>query len=168
MILLRCNKFNIPSKRFLATRLLHRRQNNLTKRYSATDSSGKRKKEIITNIPLKSFAIGSVAGLTGSLVGLGGGFLMIPLMTSGKVFALSQHVAHGTSLFAVTAAGLAGGLSYGMKGHIDIYSGVAIAISGMISARFGAKFSTKLSPKQLKRALGVFMLAGKCVVCMCV
>ena len=35
----------------------------------------------------------------GSLMGMGGGFVMIPLMTS--QLALTQHVAHGTSLFAV-------------------------------------------------------------------
>ncbi len=60
-------------------------------------------------IQLKSFSIGTVAGFAGSLAGMGGGFIMIPMMTSASMLSLTQHVAHGTSLFAVTTTGLAGG-----------------------------------------------------------
>jgi len=73
-------------------------------------------------------------------------------------------VAHGTSLFAVTATGLAGGLSYSQSGNVDWYSAAAIAVSGMMTARFGAKFSNRLSQKELKRALGAFMILGAPVV----
>ena len=81
---------------------------------------------------IKSFSIGSIAGLMGSLAGMGGGFVMIPLMTAAAarrqasskgIFSLSswrgglglqQHQAHGTSLFAVGTTGLAGALGYGI------------------------------------------------------
>eukprot|EP00957_Ditylum_brightwellii_P019992 1509242-Ditylum_brightwellii.AAC.1 len=46
--------------------------------------------------------------------GMGGGFVMIPLMTSRNMLGLSQHVAHGTSLFAVATTGIAGALGYGI------------------------------------------------------
>lgn len=111
------------------------------------------------HVPLKSFFIGTLAGITGSLVGLGGGFIMIPLMTAPSVLSLGQHIAHGTSLFAVTTTGLAGGLSYAMDGNVNFYSAGAIALSGMVSARFGAKFSNRLSQTQLKKTLGAFMIA---------
>ena len=59
-------------------------------------------------------AVGTLAGLLGSLAGMGGGFVMIPLLTSPRVgLGLTQHAAHGTSLFAVAATGLAGAASYG-------------------------------------------------------
>ena len=48
----------------------------------------------------KAFGIGSLAGVLGSLAGMGGGFVMIPLMTS-SLLRLPQHSAHGTSLCAV-------------------------------------------------------------------
>lgn len=111
-----------------------------------------------SNVPLKSFAVGTIAGLAGSLVGLGGGFIMIPLMTSVSFLSLGQHIAHGTSLFAVTTTGLAGGLSYGQDGNVNLYSAGAIAVSGVMTARLGAKFSNRLSQKQLKKALGGFMV----------
>jgi uncharacterized protein len=63
-----------------------------------------------------SFFIGTLAGACGSLAGMGGGFVMIPLMTSKRLLGLTQHQAHGTSLFAVTATSIAGALSYGTGG----------------------------------------------------
>ena len=55
---------------------------------------------------VKACAIGATAGLVGSLAGLGGGFVMIPMMThhSRRLvcgLGLTQHQAHGTSLIAV-------------------------------------------------------------------
>lgn len=59
------------------------------------------KSDEVEHLVPKALAIGSLAGVCGSLVGLGGGFVMIPMMTS--FLRLSQHQAHGTSLFAVTS-----------------------------------------------------------------
>ena len=86
---------------------------------------------------------------------MGGGFVMIPLMTS-SLLKLTQHQAHGTSLFAVAATGIAGALGY--SGEVQIEAAAAIAACGMVSARLGAATTTKMSEQSLKRALGVFML----------
>ena len=106
---------------------------------------------------LTSFCVGSFAGMLGSLAGMGGGFVMIPLMTS-RLLGISQHIAHGTSLFAVASTGIAGAIGYGLKDNVDIYSAAAIASCGIVSARFGAQATTKMSEAALKRALGVFMI----------
>lgn len=103
---------------------------------------------------LKSFGIGTTAGLMGSLAGMGGGFVMIPLMT--HVLKLSQHQAHGTSLFAVAATGLAGAVSYGSA--VQVEPALAVALTGMVTARLGAQTTTILSEQTLKRALGVLMI----------
>ena len=60
----------------------------------------------VSNLPLKGFATGALAGAFGSWVGLGGGFVSLPILT--MVLRLTQHQAHGTSLCAVTATGFAG------------------------------------------------------------
>lgn len=106
----------------------------------------------------KAFAIGTVAGIFGSLAGMGGGFVMIPLMTSPTILALSQHAAHGTSLFAVAATGIAGALGYGLHDVVDLDYAAALATCGMITARLGAAATAKLSEKRLRVALGIFML----------
>lgn len=92
---------------------------------------------------------------------MGGGFVMIPLMTSSSKWVgqlqLSQHAAHGTSLFAVATTGLAGALGY--QGQVDYQAAACIALSGMVTARAGALATTRLSDITLRKALGVFMLA---------
>ena len=104
----------------------------------------------------KSLMIGTIAGMCGSLAGMGGGFLMIPLMTSKRLLGLTQHQAHGTSLFAVATTGLAGAISY--SGEVDFEAAGMIALFGMATASIGANATTKLSGATLKKALGVFML----------
>ena len=102
----------------------------------------------------KSFGIGTLAGLLGSLAGMGGGFVMIPLMTS--MLRLTQHQAHGTSLFAVAATGMAGAASYGPA--VACEPAAAVALTGMVTARIGARTTTTLSEKSLKQLLGILML----------
>lgn len=106
---------------------------------------------------VSAFGIGSIAGVMGSLAGMGGGFVMIPLLTSSRLVGLSQHTAHGTSLFAVAATGIAGAFGYGLN-EVDLPAAAAIASFGIISARFGATFSRKLSGESLKRAFGGLMI----------
>ena len=85
---------------------------------------------------------------------------MIPLMTSPRVgLGLSQHAAHGTSLFAVAATGLAGAMSYGgQDGVVQYPEAAAVAFTAMVTARWGAQATTRLSGHNLKKALGWLML----------
>jgi len=87
---------------------------------------------------------------------MGGGFIMIPLMTSSRLLGLSQHQAHGTSLFAVAATGIAGALGY--QGQVQYDAAAAIATAGMVTAGLGASATARLSGVHLKKSLGVFML----------
>lgn len=104
----------------------------------------------------KVFCIGSLAGMCGSLAGMGGGFIMIPLMTSARLLRLNQHQAHGTSLFAVAATGVAGALGY--QGQVEYDAAASIAACGVVTAGFGASMTTRLSAAALKKALGIFMI----------
>lgn len=81
---------------------------------------------------------------------------MIPLMTSPRILNLTQHQAHGTSLFAVAATGVAGALGY--QGHVQYEAAAAIAACGIVTAGIGASVTTHLSSRSLQRALGIFMI----------
>ncbi len=59
---------------------------------------------------MQGLVIGLLGGFFGSLVGLGGGVVMIPLMISMLKF--TQHQAHGTSLVAVVVVGAVGAATY--------------------------------------------------------
>lgn len=138
----RCSKDCLTRRPANNAKILQRRTSN-----EATEV------EIPLLLP-KSFAIGGCAGVLGSLVGMGGGFVMVPSMVS--VLRLSQHQAHGTSLFAVAATGVAGAVGY--EGYVHYDSAAAIAACGVVTAGLGASATSKLSGPALKKALGFFMI----------
>lgn len=100
--------------------------------------------------------IGFLAGCFGGLVGLGGGVVMIPLMVA--VLKISQHKAHGTSLFALVFTGLTGAITYGMKGSVDVVASIILAFTAIFTARLGAKFAHSLPEWKLKRSFGAFLI----------
>ena len=103
-----------------------------------------------------SILIGLVAGIFGGLVGLGGGVIMIPLMVG--ILKLGQHKAHGTSLVALVFTGIAGAITYAMKGSVDVSASVLMAATAIFTARGGAHFAHALPEWKLKRAFGGFLI----------
>ncbi len=92
----------------------------------------------------------------GGVAGLGGGIVMIPLMTT---FArLTQHRAHGTSLVAVVFTGAIGAVTYFLHGTVDWKAALILAASAIVTARFGALFAHSLPERKLKKAFGVFLI----------
>jgi hypothetical protein len=100
--------------------------------------------------------IGLAGGLFGGFLGVGGGIIMIPLMT--WLAKLSQHKAHGTSLVAIVFTGLVGAVTYYSHGNIDWKVSLVLTLSAVFTARVGARFAHSLPEKKLKKAFGVFLL----------
>lgn len=99
---------------------------------------------------------GLVAGLAGGLFGVGGGILLVPILTGW--FALSQHQAHGTSLAAIGATAIAGLAVYAAHGHVAWVTGAIMAVASMLCARLGARLAARTSRVALTRAFAVFIL----------
>lgn len=107
-----------------------------------------------------TFIIGLVSGVLGGffggLLGLGGGVIMIPLMTwLGKV---TQHQAHGTSLVAIVFTAIVGASTYYTHGGVDWKVALILAVSATVTARFGARYAHSLPERKLKMAFGVFLI----------
>jgi hypothetical protein len=103
-----------------------------------------------------SFLIGLLAGIFGGLVGLGGGVVMIPLMVG--IMKMGQHRAHGTSLVVLVFTGLAGTITYAMKGSVDIVASALLAATAIFTARAGARFAHALPEWKLKKSFGAFLI----------
>ncbi len=102
------------------------------------------------------FLIGLVAGSFGGLFGLGGGVIMIPLMTG--ILKMGQHKAHGTSLVALIFTGITGAITYALNGSVDIMASLLLASTAMLTARAGARYANVLPEWKLKRSFGGFMI----------
>eukprot|EP00035_Acanthoeca_spectabilis_P028528 m.471127 g.471127 ORF g.471127 m.471127 type:complete len:356 (-) comp30673_c0_seq1:295-1362(-) len=110
-------------------------------------------------------SIGVAAGGFGSLVGMGGGFVSIPLLTTRLLRSpLPQHRAHAVSLVAVMACGASGAATFFHAGEVDVPAAVAIGAGGLATAFLGARAASAVSPKALLLGLGLFQLAVAPVV----
>ena len=102
------------------------------------------------------FGAGLAGGGVGALVGIGGGAVMVPIMTA--YAKMTQHQAVGTSSAAIAGTGLAGMLSFGAAGAVDLPAAAALASTAMLTARFGAHFTKRFDPQQLGRAFAWFQI----------
>lgn len=100
--------------------------------------------------------VGLIAGLLGGLVGVGGGVIIVPLMTETLKF--RQHEAHGTSLIAVVFTGVAGSVIYYLHGSVELAAAAVLAGMALITVRLGAKYCCFLPEMTLKRYFGFFLI----------
>lgn len=100
--------------------------------------------------------VGVAAGLAGGLFGVGGGIVLVPLLTG--VFRLSQHQAHGTSLAAIGATAIAALLVYGLHGNVAWGTAVLVGVASMLTARYGARLAARTSTRSLRRAFAAFLV----------
>ncbi len=105
---------------------------------------------------MMAFIIGFLAGGFGSLVGLGGGVLIVPLLTG--VLKVDQHQAHGTSIVAVALTAIVGSVAYALGGEVDWGAALLLAVTAMVAARLGAKSTKRLRARVLRRVFGLFLL----------
>lgn len=119
---------------------------------TADDSSLSRKQL------LQGAAIGLVAGLASGYVGVGGGFIMVPLMLS--IIGIPMRKASGTSLIAVMILAIPGVIEQGIIGNINYLAGIAIVIGTIPGAVIGARLVTKVSERTLRLLFGCFLIVA--------
>lgn len=102
-------------------------------------------------------AIGLFAGLASGYVGVGGGFIMVPLMMS--VLHVPMKLTSGTSLIAVMILAVPGTITQAVLGNINWVAGIAVACGSIPGAALGAKLIPKVPERQLR-----FLFAGFLVV----
>ena len=107
---------------------------------------------------LQGALIGLVAGLASGYVGVGGGFIMVPLMLS--IIGISMRKASGTSLIAVMILAIPGVIEQGILGNINYLAGIAIVIGTIPGAVIGAKLVTKVPERTLRLLFGCFLIVA--------
>jgi uncharacterized protein len=104
----------------------------------------------------RGLAAGVAAGTAGGLFGVGGGIILVPMLTA--FFGLSQHQAHGTSLAVIGATALAALVVYGAHSNVAWTTAAMVAVGSLISAPWGARWASRVSIRGLKRTYAVFLL----------
>ena len=102
--------------------------------------------------------IGAVAGLASGYIGLGGGFLMIPLMIS--LLNMPMKLTSGTSLIAIMILALPATVVQCLNGNVDLLVGIAVACGSIPGAAVGAKLMKRVPERTLRFAFSYLLLFG--------
>jgi uncharacterized membrane protein YfcA len=100
--------------------------------------------------------IGFIIGFIGSMLGGGGGFFFIPVLT--LLFKVPAQVAVATSLAATLPIGIVGSLGHHRNNNIDVPLGIAFAVTGILGAFVGASITNLITTGQLKDSFGVYSI----------
>jgi uncharacterized membrane protein YfcA len=105
--------------------------------------------------PALEITLGAVLGFFVGMVGAGGGFLLVPLLT--YVLRVPLRVAVGSSLGILAVSGLAGMLGKALTGQVDWLFAAALVAGGLPGVRFGAWLGSRVNIRQLAFAQGLLL-----------
>ena len=100
----------------------------------------------------------AIVGILASIMGVGGGFIMLPMMV--YLLGMPTHVAVGTSLFQILF--LCAGVTYmqaTMNHTVDLILVLPLALGSAVGAQIGARLSRLLRGEQLMILLATLVLA---------
>jgi uncharacterized membrane protein YfcA len=103
------------------------------------------------------FVSGLGIGTIGTLIGAGGGWMIVPLLLFGLDFTPQRAV--GTSLAVVFLNALSGSIAYMIQGRVLYRMGVAFAVATIPGALLGATLVQHLGSRWFTFLFAVFLLA---------
>ncbi len=102
--------------------------------------------------------IGFVGGILASILGIGGGFLLVPAMI--YILGMSTILAAGTSLFQIIFTTAAATIMHAtMNNTVDIMLAVILIVGGVIGSQFGIYFARVIKPSHARVILAILVLA---------
>ncbi len=107
--------------------------------------------------PLAPLALGFLAGILTVLLGVGGGFILVPAMI--YLLGMAARVVVGTSLVMILAVSAVSTMVHAMTTHaVDIVLAGLLLLGGVVGAQYGAVLATRLRPDLLRLALACIIL----------
>jgi uncharacterized protein len=107
---------------------------------------------VIAGYVLSGFAMGVLS----SLLGIGGGIIVIPLLIA--FFGFTQQLAAGTSLVVMVPIALLGAWRLTRSGHTQWAQGTRIGVAASVGAVGGASLALVANPAAMQAAFGVVMV----------
>ena len=106
--------------------------------------------------------VGFVTGILSGALGVGGGFIRMPLLV--YVIGVPTHVAVGTDLFSVIFSSGYGTLTHAMKGNVDILMALVMQTGAALGAQIGATSTRFFAGPRIRLLFSVLPLIGAVMV----
>ncbi len=107
--------------------------------------------------PLAPFVLGFAAGVMTVLLGVGGGFILVPAMI--YLLGMAARVVVGTSLVMILAVSAVTTMIHALTTQaVDIVLAALLLVGGVVGAQYGAVLATRMKPDLLRFALATIIL----------
>ena len=107
--------------------------------------------------PLAPLMLGLGTGVITALMGIGGGFILVPAMI--YLLGMSTRVVVGTSLFQILFVTIATTMTHALTTHaVDIVLASLLLIGSVTGAQVGVRFAQKVKPEYLRLVLAFMVL----------
>ena len=99
--------------------------------------------------------IGLLVGVLSSLLGVGGGFLLVPyLIALGK----KASLAVGTAFLFIVMVSLSALVGHGRLGNVDIKTGLLLGLGGVLGAQLGPLLLAQVADVWFKRGFALVLI----------
>jgi uncharacterized membrane protein YfcA len=116
----------------------------------------KRSRIYVSAIPV--CAIGFIIGFVGAIMGIGGGFLLVPMLI--YILRVPTATVIGTSMVLTLVTMASATVMHAATNHlVDAVLAAILMVGGVIGAQFGARAGQKMRGERLRLLLGVLVLA---------
>jgi len=105
--------------------------------------------------------LGFAAGILGSMIGLGGGIIVVPILT---FLGFSPSVAASNSLFAALSNAIASTTSYSKQKRIEFSLGLKLGLLSVPGTILGAVFSSDVSSEIFKILFGIILVLSSAYI----
>lgn len=105
---------------------------------------------------MKAVLVGLAGGVTSGLLGVGGGIVLVPMLT--RFLGLDQKRAQATSLTILVFTALAAAITYGAAAAVDLRLAALLALGSIPGVRVGALASSRVPAATLRRGFGILAL----------
>jgi len=105
--------------------------------------------------------LGLVAGILGSIIGLGGGIIVVPILT---FLGFPPTLAASNSLFAAFSNAVASTASYAKQKRIEYSIGLKLGLLSIPGTIFGAFISSDITPLLFKILFGLILIASSAYI----
>ena len=103
-------------------------------------------------------AVGVFVGILGAIMGVGGGFIMVPAMI--YYLHMPTKVVVGTSLFQIIFVSAFNTIMHAVTNHtVDFVLAIILIVGGVVGAQIGAVIGLRMKAEQLRILLAMLVLA---------
>jgi len=107
--------------------------------------------------PLAPLILGMLVGILTMLMGVGGGFLLVPAML--YILGMSANVVVGTSLFQILFVTMLTTMTHALTTKaVDLVLAALLLLGSVLGAQFGTQIALKARPELLRLALATLVL----------